>query len=618
MKLSKNIIGLLFLLPLMNGCSDFLDVKDESAISKEIWDNEQSATLYVNNIYKECLPPFGGDYVFGSARPTDCSDEVGGDLNKLLEGTLGFEQVGAYSASAYSAIRYINVAFNELKNSKMTEAEHNRVAGQLYFFRAWQHWKMVLMHGGVPYMTEVVGYDSEDDLKNAKRNKTSDCIKYLEDDLNHAIDMLPATWGASEWGRVTRSTAAALLGRILLYYASPQFTPDQQSAEAKARWDAAYKANKRANEICIGDGYKLMDCKTAVTEQWPASVDINTIFLTNSDKNTEALFVHLYSAADGSYHDYENSIRPGAQTTDTQNRPSNLPSVRLAMAFPNADGTVYDKPANNVYFWKDRDSRFYSTIVYNGCYFPYKGITSYRQWTYKEGDPSGAATTTTGYYCRKMLNPATQTLSQTETMWIEIRYAEVLLNLAEAAVEIGDENTMYECLGKLRQRAGIPEGDYYYGLKVPSDMNKLELVMNERFIEQAFEGRRFYDLRRRNMFTEDLGTVTTKLNGEKKGAWGVSYQVNLGVDKDRFKEERDEMTMEEVSQNIRASKTSAGPMASPIAYKCIPTEEELRNVTTGNYNFFDLQDGILTRSPAVQQTMGWSYDAARGCFNPFE
>ena len=144
---------------------------------------------------------------------------------------MDFGQVGAFSASTYAAVRYINIAFEELESSTMSEAEFNRVAGQLYFFRAWQHWKMMLMHGGVPYMKKVVGYTSEDDLKNAKRDKTSDCIKYLQEDLNHAIDMLPSSWSEAEWGRVTRATAAALLGRIMVYYASPQFTPDQESAE---------------------------------------------------------------------------------------------------------------------------------------------------------------------------------------------------------------------------------------------------------------------------------------------------------------------------------------------------------------------------------------------------
>ena len=618
MKLNKKIIGVLCLMSLISGCSDFLDVKDESAINSAIWDSEQSAMLYVNNIYTMCLPSFGGDNVYGSISPSACSDEIGGDLNSLMEGSMDFGQVGAFSASTYAAVRYINIAFEELESSTMSEAEFNRVAGQLYFFRAWQHWKMMLMHGGVPYMKKVVGYTSEDDLKNAKRDKTSDCIKYLQEDLNHAIDMLPSSWSEAEWGRVTRATAAALLGRIMVYYASPQFTPDQESAEARARWKTAYDVNLRAVDICTEDGYGLMDCKTEVTEQWPAVTDINKIFLERGIKNTEALFVRIYDSENNS-HGYENSIRPGSQTGNTKSRPSNLPSVKLGMAFPNSDGTPYEKAVGDVYFWKDRDPRFYSTIVYNGCYFPYQGNTSFRQWTYKNGDQSGtSAATNTGYYCRKMLDPSTKYLSKTSTNWIEIRYAEVLLNLAEAALEVGDNDKMYECLGALRKRAGIPEGDNYYGLKTASSLSLIELVMNERFIEQAFEGRRFYDLRRRNMFTEDLGMVTTKLNGEKKGSWGVNYQLKLGVNAAVFASKRDGMTMDEVSENMRASQTSAGPMASPIEYKCVSTEEELKNTTTGNYNFFDIPDGILTRSPAVLQTMGWSYDVEKGCFNPFE
>lgn len=617
MKYNKIIIGMFGLVSLLSSCSDFLDVKDESAINSDIWDSEQSAMLYVNNIYTMCLPSFGGDYVYGSIRPTACADEVGGDINSLLEGKLDFGQVGAFSASAYAAIRYINIAFEELENSTMLEAEYNRVAGQLYFFRAWQHWKMVLMHGGVPYMTKVVGYTTEDDLKNAVRNKTSDCIKYIQEDLNHAINMLPASWNNTEWGRVTRATAAALLGRILVYYASPQFIHDQESAEARSRWQAAYTANQRAVEICTADGYGLMDCKTSVTDQWPVAVDINKVFLTR-EANKEALFVRIYDT-ENSNHDYENSVRPGSQTGNTSTVPSNLPSLKMVMAFPNADGTPYDKAVDDVYYWKDRDSRFYSTIVYNGCYFPYKGNTTYRQWTYRNGDQSGTkVATTTGYYCRKMMNPDTQVLSKTSTNWIEIRYAEVLLNLAEAAMEVGDDDTMYKCLGDIRERAGIPMGDYFYGLKLPSAKSKLELVMDERFIEQAFEGRRFYDLRRRNMFTEDLGIKTVKLNGEKKGTWGMEYSLKLGVNATTFASKRDGMTMEEVSQNMRASQTTAGPRASAIDYKCVPTEEELKSTTTGNYNFFDLPSGILERSPAVLQTMGWSYDADKGCFNPFE
>ena len=111
MKLNKKIIGVLCLMSLISGCSDFLDVKDESAINSAIWDSEQSAMLYVNNVYTMCLPSFGGDNVYGSISPSACSDEIGGDLNSLMEGSMDFGQVGAFSASTYAAVRYINIAF---------------------------------------------------------------------------------------------------------------------------------------------------------------------------------------------------------------------------------------------------------------------------------------------------------------------------------------------------------------------------------------------------------------------------------------------------------------------------------------------------------------------------
>lgn len=618
MKLNKKLIGLLCLLPLFASCDDFLEVDNDSEISTNIWNSEQSAQLYVNNIYVKGLPEFGGDYIFGTARSTACSDEVGGNLNNLLEGTLGFGTVGTFSADNYSLIRYINIAFDELKNSNMLTTARNNIEGQLYFFRAYQHWRMVLSHGGVPYVKTVVDYLTDEELKNQKRDKTSDCIKYIQEDMEQAISKLPAKWDDSKWGMITRATAASMLGRILLFYASPQFTPDQNSQVARDRWQAAYNANQRAINICKEDGYGLLDCQTHVTTQWPVATDLNKVFMERGPSNKEALMVTIYDGVK-KLHGYENSIRPGAQTGNNKTAPSNLPSLNLVMAFPNADGSQYAKAVNDLYFWQDRDPRFYSTIAYNGCYFPYQGNTSYRQWIYTGGDPSGNAISTTGYYCRKMLNPVLADFAKTNTNWIELRYAEVLLNMAEAALEVGDETTMYDCLGQIRKRAGIPEGTFYYGLKDPStSFSKLELVMNERLVELAFEGKRFYDLRRRNMFTNDLGENTKKLNGEKKMTWAIKYQLKLGQNAANFAKIRDGLTMAEMTGYMRASQVTATDVAAKIDYKCISTEDELKNTTTGNYNFFDLNDGILTRSPGILQTMGWSYDESKGCFNPFE
>lgn len=615
----RKITGLLAVLIALTSCSDFLNIKDESAVNSDIWNNEQTAYLYLNKIYNMCLPAFGGDNIYGTVKATACSDEVLTNPDMLI-GTLASGQAGGFSADRYQAIRYINIAFDELAESAngLPQKAHDQICGQLYFFRAWQHWRIVLMHGGVPYMTKVVGYDTVDNIKNAPRNKTSECIAFMKQDLEKAIELLPATWNddSKDYGRITRSTAAAVLGRILLYHASPQYTPDQTSQLARDRWQAAYEANKEAIRICAEDGFGLMDCATQPSKEWPTNADINKVFWdTGREKNKEALFLRVYNALDFT-HSYEQSTRPGAQTA-VNSASSNQPSLNLMKAFPNADGTPYTKSNTDMYYWKDRDSRFYSTIVYNGCYLPYRANNGYRQWTYNGGDPSNTPSST-GFYCRKMLNEKTVEFAKTNTNWIEMRYAEVLLNMAEAALEVGKTDEMYDCLGQLRKRAGIPEGEHHYGLKASAPLTNLELVMNERAIELAFEGKRFYDLRRRNMFTEDLGPNVKKLNGQVKAGWGLKFALKNASTAEEFKKNRDKYTMEEVTEYTKASKTASPPTANKIAYICYPDFESLSKVQSGSYNFLDVQEGILTRSPAIQQTMGWAYDEDRGVFNPFE
>ena len=146
----------------------------------------------------------------------------------------------------------------------------------------------------------------------------------------------------------------------------------------------------------------------------------------------------------------------------------------------------------------------------------------------------------------------------------------------------------------------------------------IEIVMNERFIELAFENKRFYDLRRWNMFSSDLGPKTPKFNGQYMSGWKSKVSFNtLNPDKisiTKFKEIRDEISMDDLSKYMKIAQAAIPPKAMPINYLCVPTEEELRATTAGNYNFFDIPDGILTRSLAVKQNYGWP----RGEFNPFE
>lgn len=635
MKINKLIVGLCTLFVTVS-CSDFLDVKDESGINPSIWDNEESAKLYLNNIQNSCMYPFGGESLTTSL--ANISDETSEMGSSILLGTVAIGEVSTYNATIYEPIRYINIAIDAMKTSTLSTDARNRILGQLYFLRAWQHWKLVNLYGGVPYMKDYVSFTSSNELLNAKRNKTSECIAYLKQDLDSAIAKLPKAWDDAEYSRITRAAAASFKGRVLLYYASPQFNPDNNIN----RWNEAYEANLFAKNLCVDDQYKLLPIEVPITKEWPYGYDFNMIFTKKkSTENSEILIVTPYHN-DIKTHSYENSVCPSDLTTNTGS-PSLTPTWDLVIAFPMKDGSLafkYNATNKNTRtfigngsdatkYYLNRDPRFYATIAFNGGYYQLEGNASRRQWTYNCPTKNGSLyyaenvtsekTTQTGFFCRKMVDPSLARTSMVKSTddWIEMRYAEVLLNLAECAFETGNTEIGYDCLKQIRSRAGIePGSDGYYGLKSSSEITPIELVLNERRIELAFEGKRFYDLRRRNMFTSDLGNYIFKLNGWKKSGSGFSFSLKNNADTAIFlyPAKRDTVKIENLYKYFKMNAKSTGPLVKPIAYVCMPDSSSLKNINTGNYNFFGIPQDILTRSPAINQTIGWQ----TGTFNPFE
>ena len=641
MKRNKFIYLFALISLIMTSCSDFLDVKDQAAINPAIWDNEESAKLYLNNIYNACLPAFGGEDITTSL--ANLSDETSDMSSNILLGLLTSGQVSTYSVGSYETIRYINIGIEAMKTSTMTTDEKNRTIGQLYFFRAWQHWKLINLYGGVPYMKSYVTFTSADSIRNASRKSTSECISFMKQDLDSAIAKLPSAWVKTEYARITRAAAAAFKGRVLLFYASPQFNPDKNTN----RWKEAYEANLAARDLCVQDGYSLMPVTATVSTQWPYGYDQNLIFnKKKADGNPEVLIVNHYFT-DIKTHGFENSVCPVDLTSST-GAPSLCPTWDLAIAFPMSDGSLSFKYSATVKgtrtfignggdmtkFYLNRDPRFYATVAFNGGYYQLEGNASRRQWNFSCPRKIGTTTTTyysenttsdkispTGFYCRKAVNPALirANMGKSTTDWIEMRYAEVLLNLAESAFEYGNGNTEvgYDCLKQIRARAGIQAGtDGYYGLKSSSDISPVELVMNERRIELAFEGKRFFDLRRRNMFTSDLGTYIFKLNGWKKSGSGYLFSLKNASDTTIFlyPAKRDTVKLETLYKYFTMTAKATGPAVKSIAYVCVPDSATLKLTTTGNYNFFDIPQDILTRSQAIVQNYGWQ----NGAFNPFK
>jgi hypothetical protein len=175
-----------------------------------------------------------------------------------------------------------------------------------------------------------------------------------------------------------------------------------------------------------------------------------------------------------------------------------------------------------------------------------------------------------------------------------MRYAEVLLNLAETANATDRRQEAYNQITAIRQRAGINPGfDGLYGLE--PNMNREQMVdaiMRERQIEFAFENKRYWDLRRRNLFKE-------KLNGTRRHGLRINF---TGSDHDQFISARDTMSLDYMYDNY-----FEGEIVSV-------DQEQAINYPQPKYNFFAIPTSVLQRSPEVEQTMGWQ----NGTFDPLQ
>jgi hypothetical protein len=482
--MKKILYSILLISAVLVSCQKaILDKTDLSGIDERIWSSETSATLYLNNLYSLIMPVFPTS--FGNT-----SDESNNGSAALLGGTLADQQVGDFSAITYQNIRKINLLLREVDKGTMSDALKTKVKSQAYFLRAFKYFELVKLYGGVPYVTTPQDWLT-DDLY-VPRNKTSECIALLAKDLDSAAlapKELIATQSAGNRGRITRYAALGLKGRVLLYWASPQFIgPNTTATDVATRWENAYQANKLAYDEMIAGGHALFP-------------NFANVLTDESTANKEVIMIRSYGITNN-FNSFETSSRPSSMGAGGGNQPT----LNLVNAFPMSDGTTIAVSSNYdpELFFKNRDPRFNATIAYNGSLWPLGGQSNLRIWTFTNTS-SELSTSTTGFYNKKGVNlSSTKDLALNGTTdWVEMRLAEVMLNLAECAANTNRISEAYDMLKLIRARAGITaNSNGLYGLTenmLATEMNSA--VMLERQIELAFEGKRYQDLRRTKMFT---------------------------------------------------------------------------------------------------------------------
>lgn len=392
-----------------------------------------------------------------------------------------------------------------------------RLKGEVYFLRAFYYMELMRYFGKVP-LTDSVFAVNED--FNLPRKSLDSVVTYVIADLDSAMANLPDDYDnyPNFLGRATKPIAMAYKARLLLYYASPLFNPENKVE----RWKAA--ADLLGSFI------------TAYGAEYGLETAIQGVFLTRNSK--EAIF----SIRGGGRNDIDRAQRPADYKFTTG--PAVNPSQNLVDAFPMANGKAiteagsgYD-PANP---YLKRDPRFYQFINYNGAMLPDNPSGS--TWSARAielftggRDMSAVNPTRTGYYMRKFMDVTLNLYSNntSERPYILMRYAEVLLNYAEAVNQAyGPYATAPTCtltpaaaVEQIRKRAGLVP----FALPAGMDVTKMnEAIVQERRIEMCFENQRFWDVRRWKRGVELFktpvrGVVITKTGTTYTYAYNVVEQ----------------------------------------------------------------------------------------------
>jgi len=417
----------------------------------------------------------------------------------------------------YTNIRRANLMLNKLPVTPLSAALQSRVKGETKFLRAWYYSQLMIGYGGVPIVGDNVF--GKDDIINLPRETFANTVKYIVDELDAAAALLPVAYTADiDYGRITKGACLALKSRVLLYAASPLFNGGSTSTDAAltplvsypvanvSYWQAAADA---ANAVINSNQYALyVDNSNPLTPGY----GFYNVFLQRSIPlpGKDEYILGYYRVANRDMEVFYNPPTRGGQK-------NTMPTQDLVDAFPmkngiqpfNSDGTINAASgysAANPY--ANRDPRFNYSIIYNAAlYFSTTTNNKAPVYTFINGTGATGQTadafgvgTTTGYFVRKMSdeNISANSSSNTNRAWPLIRYAEILLNYAEAINETGQTALAYPKLILLRQRAGIDAGvDGLYGLKANMTQDEMRAVVrNERRIELAFEDHRWHDIRR--------------------------------------------------------------------------------------------------------------------------
>lgn len=476
------IMGLSF-----TSCNDFLDPDPTDRLSEKLfWQNEESTDLYLNSFYPY-LSSYGN---FGTSQFNN---------GLLTEGMTDMLKYGSYSAgvgnanrivfnpyfvtadqsqglviwtTSYERIRRVNEFLSSMsKYSTYNEDTNKRYEAQIRFIRAFLYYQLLLR------TNTVIIFDKLPDGNSKPLSPESDCWDFVEQDLDYAIQNLPVQWDATRSGRITKGAALAMKSRAML---------------VAKRWE---KARAAASEVI-----NLQDNGSLVYE---LNKDYKNAFKSYFDNGNKESILEFRYKLPAPYHSFDRDFAPGGDWGN--NGGSACPTQEMVEEYElatggKADWSKWHSKTTETPPYSLLEPRFHASVLYNGASWKNRKIETFVDG--KDGyidygfQANTNGKTTTGYYLRKYLDESIADISTTYSAqpWIEIRLAEVYLNLAEACAMLGStyDKDANNAIRTIRERVKLPYTDL-------TGEELMKAIRHERKVELAYEGFYYWDLRRWRM-----------------------------------------------------------------------------------------------------------------------
>ena len=465
----------------LSSCTSFLDMSPTDKVSdKVMWESTTNAEYHVNYLYSYIYDVLMGQCVAGQTEAlTDMlkygsynynalcyipSEIAYGAATTLTAGYV--DSYLGYWGSWYTGISKVNKAIVSLrKYGQMSDQDKLRLEAEMKFMRAFLYFDLMKRY------KEIIIYDENLDAYAKDKAVSSEAEGWdlIQADLEYAAENLPERTASK--GRLDKGMAWGFMTRAMLY------------AE---RWDLVKTAAVEVEKL----GYAL-------------EADYQDGYMKPiGSGNKEAIIQYQFDRANDVTHSYDFYYTPGGdfsinkETGGGYGTPTQemVESYELATGgFP--DWTPWHDVTTQTPPYADLEPRFHASVLYNGA--PWKGrkiepyvggADGWCQWNL-EREPKGR--TTTGYYLRKMVDESHDVIAYSGGVQplIVLRYAEVLLNKAEACHKTNDPAGANAAVRAIRDRVDLPYEDL-----TGDDLWKA--IRQERKVELAYEGLWYWDLRR--------------------------------------------------------------------------------------------------------------------------